>query len=114
MNRFLIAAALSLAANGALAEGVGTTPAAPPAPATGTLPADPNSSSTPGIDAGVSATINTTVFGKLDANRDGKLSRAETQADTATFAQFETLDANRDGAVSSGEFRASATPATKK
>lgn len=49
------------------------------------------------------------VFDQTDANKDGKVTRAEYVA--ARSARFDTLDKNRDGVVSKADFpRAAANP----
>jgi Ca2+-binding EF-hand superfamily protein len=45
-------------------------------------------------------------FARLDANHDGKLSRAELPAKHPLAPHFEMLDANHDGSLSPGEFAA--------
>ena len=45
-------------------------------------------------------------FARLDANHDGKLSRAELGAKNPLVPHFEMLDANHDGSLSPAEFAA--------
>lgn len=43
-------------------------------------------------------------FAKLDANKDGKLVKAEIPADHPLSAHFSMLDTNNDGSISKAEF----------
>ena len=45
-------------------------------------------------------------FNRLDANHDGKLSRAEARAEPELDMEFDTLDVNHDGYLSMQEFQA--------
>ena len=46
------------------------------------------------------------VFAALDANHDGKISRAEAQRNPAVTAVFSQADKNKDGYLSRAEFDA--------
>lgn len=48
-------------------------------------------------------------FDKLDANRDGVLSRAEVESDAAMTASFEKIDTNADGQIDATEYAAVTT-----
>lgn len=46
------------------------------------------------------------VFAALDANHDGKISKAEAQKNTAVAQMFDQADKNKDGFLSKEEFQA--------
>lgn len=48
------------------------------------------------------------LFAKLDANKDGRISREEAQADPKFAARFDRLDVNKDGFVDKADFEARA------
>ena len=44
------------------------------------------------------------VFAALDANKDGKITQAEAQKNTAVMQMFVAADKNKDGSLSKDEF----------
>ena len=50
-------------------------------------------------------------FARLDANRDGRISAVEANADSAFALAFHDMDTDHDGSVSSAEFNAPRKPA---
>ena len=46
------------------------------------------------------------VFTALDANKDGKVSKAEAQKNPAVAQMFDQADKNKDGSLSKDEFEA--------
>lgn len=46
------------------------------------------------------------VFTALDANKDGKVTKAEAQKNTAVMQMFDQADKNKDGGLSKDEFMA--------
>lgn len=46
------------------------------------------------------------VFAALDANKDGKVTKAEAQKNTAVAQMFDQADKNKDGSLSKAEFEA--------
>jgi len=46
------------------------------------------------------------VFAALDANHDGKISKAEAQKNPAVMQMFDQADKNHDGSLSKDEFNA--------
>ena len=46
------------------------------------------------------------VFAALDANKDGKVTQAEAQKNTAVAQMFAQADKNKDGSLSKAEFEA--------
>lgn len=81
----VLVAALALGAAVAHAQSTATPMAAPPKPG----------ASAKDIDA---------AFVKADANKDGKLDKAESQTMPAVAERFDQLDANTDGFLSRDEF----------
>lgn len=56
--------------------------------------------------AAVAADSNHDVRAKLDANKDGKITKAEAKSHKELSAKFSSLDTNKDGNLDSGEFAA--------
>jgi len=52
------------------------------------------------------------VFTKLDADKDGMVSKKEASKNKDLTAKWDTLDANKDGKLDQGEFAAFETPAS--
>lgn len=57
---------------------------------------------TPGASQGASASMD---FGKVDTNKDGRLSSAEVQSHSELRSAFVTLDADRDTYLSQSEYQ---------
>ena len=49
-------------------------------------------------------------FAKLDADKDGMVSKKEAAKDKSVTAKWDTLDANKDGKLDPGEFAAFEAP----
>lgn len=89
----LVLVAAALAASAAFAQtATPATPATPPAATT--MPAGKK-------DSGLEA-----MFAKMDANKDGKLSKEEADKAPALAGRFAELDKNADGFLSPDEFAA--------
>lgn len=97
---FALAAAL-----GAHAQ-IPTAPTAEPvlAPAAGAIIAPPSVTAPRTAAGGWTAQQVAQAFLRADANRDGSLSREETQSLNGVRLNFEALDLNKDGLLSRSEF----------
>ena len=58
----------------------------------------------PGLSSSPSASGD--VFGKLDADHDGMISKKESSKNKDLTAKWDTLDTNKDGKLDQGEFAA--------
>lgn len=54
--------------------------------------------------AGASAEDSAAAFKRVDANNDGKISRAEAQASPAMAQRFDQIDADADGMITRAEY----------
>ena len=79
-------------------------PPAPSAPPSSTSP----SSTSPSTG---SAPAGGDVFTKLDADKDGMVSKKEASKNKSLTAKWDTLDTNKDGKLDQGEFAAFETSA---
>jgi hypothetical protein len=108
-NLFAVVAAL--AAGTAFAQGM------PSSPSTGPSTSSPSTSSpSTGSAAGGSGYLSSPdtgsnssakggdVFGKLDKDTDGMVSKTEAKKDKDLGKQFDTLDSNKDGKLDNAEF----------
>lgn len=72
-----------------------------PPPATGS---PSRTDTSPGLSSSPSASGD--VFGKLDADHDGMISKKESSKNKDLTAKWDTLDTNKDGKLDQGEFAA--------
>lgn len=91
----------------AAAAGLGAALSVPAAPAQAPQQ-QPPPSSIPGAGAQTPGTG--TQFNRLDANKDGMVSRSEASANRELIGRWETLDVNRDGSLDMSEFAAFEMP----
>lgn len=102
---------LELLAGAALAActGLAVAQISPPPPST-----PPGGSSSPSTSpSGTGATAGGDVFTKLDADKDGMVSKKEASKNKDLAAKWDTLDTNKDGKLDQGEFSAfEAAPAS--
>ncbi|AXQ27710.1 hypothetical protein D0B54_03070 [Solimonas sp. K1W22B-7] len=103
-RNFIVGLGLTLAAGAAFAADSGVLPSAAPSAAPSArigATVDASADTATGAAASVGAD-----FGKLDANADGKLTRAELKGNSEMTARFKALDKNKDGKLSSDEYAA--------
>jgi EF hand len=68
------------------------------------------SAPTQGADKAGDKSMAETAFQRADADKDGKLSKAEAAKLPAVAARFDELDADKDGNLSMAEYLAGVTP----
>lgn len=107
-RNFIVGLGMTLAASAAFAADSGVLPsAAPGAAPAAKIGASVDATADKATGATVGATVGATSaadFGKLDANADGKLTRAELKGNSELTARFKALDKNKDGKLSSDEY----------
>ena len=82
-----------------------------PPPPSSTSPSSTSPSSTsPSSTGSSSASGSSDAFAKLDADKDGMVSKKEAAKDKSVTAKWDTLDTNKDGKLDPGEFAAFEAP----
>ena len=76
-----------------------------PPPPSSTSPSSTSPSSSPSSGSGA-ASGSSDVFTKLDADKDGMVSKKEASKNKDVTAKWDTLDTNKDGKLDQGEFAA--------
>ena len=110
---------LQLIAGAALAActGLALAQISPPPPSStspgSTSPSSTMPSGSSGADTGSSSSgssASSDAFAKLDADKDGNISKKEAAKDKGLTAKWATLDMNKDGKLDPGEFAAFEAP----